>query len=207
MVSEGPCWVWRGEGGEEGARPRGCDPGVGVRESLGLVLLGTYVPGWWEKGRPRISLESGLQASRPAQGRPCSMARSACRLPARALPPSLPGSQLCGRARSSAPPSLPLRCEKAGAGRRRRRKAHARPLGSRLRAAGRASAVCACALRHCGFNSFRVCLQKDPRCELRVKHRISTILNQLWPGCDLSRDVFVFSESHKKYGEHFNSMP
>lgn len=112
------------------------------------------------------------------------------------------------RARSPAPPSLPLRCEKAGAERRRRRKAHAQPLGSRLSAAGRASAVCACALRHCGFNSFRVCLQWDPSFELRVKHRISTILSQLWPGCDLSCDVFVFSESHKKYGEHLlNSMP
>lgn len=47
-------------------------------------------------------------------------------------------------------------------------KAHAQPLHSRLRAAGTASAVCACALRRCGFNSFRVCLQLDPCFELRV---------------------------------------
>ncbi|KAH0510677.1 Tubulin alpha-1B chain [Microtus ochrogaster] len=43
------------------------------------------------------------------------------------------------------------RAEKAGAGSRQETKTHARPLRSRLRKAGTASAVCACALRQCGF--------------------------------------------------------
>lgn len=147
-------------------------------------------PWFGEKWRTRISL--GPTSNHHTLHGTRSMALSDCTLPARALPPSFPCLLLFGRARRFSPPSLPLSCEKAGAGRRRTQKAHAQPLHSRLRVAGTASAVCACALRHCGFNSFRVCLRLDPCFELRVKHKISTILNQLLPSCILSRNPFCF---------------
>lgn len=88
------------------------------------------------------------------------MALSDCSLPAWALPPSFPCFLHFGRAQPF-PALTSSLARKGGGGKAPETKTHARPLRSRLRAAGRASAVCACAFKHCGLNSFRVCPQLD----------------------------------------------
>lgn len=200
MVSVGRCVEGRGIGEEKGAG-RGCDQECACGRAWGPCCWGR--PWFGGEGRTLISLESGLQSSHPARNMQHGVLRlqSSREGPSPTLP-LLAAFRARGRA-AFPPPSLPLSGEKAGAGRRRRQKTHAQPLLSRLTAAGTASAVCACALSYCGFNSFWVCPQLDPGLGLMVNHRISTILNQLLLSCNLSRDLFTFNESNSKYGEYF----
>jgi hypothetical protein len=143
---------------------RGCDRGGRVRESLGPMLLGASLV--WGKGA-----HSDLTGTRSPIITPCTE-RAAWRVQIALFPlgpfphPSLACCFSGTRADFPRPHFLypAKRRGREGAG----HKAHAQPLHSRLRAAGTASAVCACALRRCGFNSFRVCLQLDPCFELRV---------------------------------------
>lgn len=115
----------------------------------GPRLLGTAVV-WGRRCSPGVPLDSRLHPFTPCT-RPTAWRLQSSRARPSPIPPLL--SAFRARAYTLFPAFTSA--EKAGEGRRQETKTHARPLHSRLRKAGTASAVCACALRHCGF---RVCL-------------------------------------------------
>lgn len=173
-------------------------------------------PGVWRwggragRGAPGSSRTPGLH---PYRCRSCGMALSDPSLPARG---PFPHARLRGREhRASSPPSLPLRRQRAGAGRRRGQRTHARPLGSRRRrqcapvrggnrlcrvrvraGALRVSSVQGVSPWTCGFGG------GGAGDEPRPSH-------SKLPRYNLSLDLpFAFNEGNEEYGEGFlNCIP